>query len=240
MNVGGTRNVLDAAHAVGARVVFVELRRGLRQTASRRRRLSSKTRRCRLAASTRRPRRKPRRSAFARRERADRRARSGVQPHRPRPAGELRVQRIFEAGRAEPAWASSRRSSRSAISPPSGTSRTCATSFAPTSSALECGAPAAVYNVCSGVPTRIGALLDQLIEIAGVRGGRCVPSAIDCALARSRGSGETTRRFARELGWSSTISAAHDTRRPARLVAATPRSGRTFRNERLVASAGSS
>jgi len=34
--------------------------------------------------------------------------------------------------------------------------------------ALEYGAPGEVYNVCSGVPTRIRALLDQLIDLAGV------------------------------------------------------------------------
>jgi GDP-4-dehydro-6-deoxy-D-mannose reductase len=71
--------------------------------------------------------------------------------------------------------------------------------------ALEYGDPGEVYNVCSGVPTRIGAILDQLIELAGVR----MDVRADPARFRqgevSRLWGDNTK-IRRALGWSPEIS----------------------------------
>ena len=70
--------------------------------------------------------------------------------------------------------------------------------------ALEYGAAGEVYNVCSGVPTRIGALLDQLIELAGARMEvRSDPARFRKAEV-SRLWGDNTK-IRHALGWSPEI-----------------------------------
>jgi GDP-4-dehydro-6-deoxy-D-mannose reductase len=71
--------------------------------------------------------------------------------------------------------------------------------------ALERGQAGSVYNACSGSPTRIGSLLDQLIEMGGV----AMDVRSDETLLRRREVSKLwgdNRRVRLDLGWSPTIS----------------------------------